>query len=729
MVKDKDKDILTYEAILRDISRKKKGIFSLSRSFPAYLVLVVMLALSLFIYYNFQQQLKNERRVAFDKAVNSVITRFQISYNSHLQVAQSIRGLYDNLVQVVRDYLLLYASVPAKTYKSILGFMSVQKIPRNRLTEFVFYVQGQGYFDYKVYPAVDKSVYYPIEFIIPEGENKRFRGLDISTVEGLNGWFQFAIENGKPTATRVFNFRGGDTLSMFLIFPVYDKSFPITNNRERREAFKSAVLMEINMPVFFKEALGAGVPSDTSIIFYCYQKDNDILETRLYNSQNIGLLQQGFKPLLAQTVEFNFLDKPIYIYFATIPDFGGTFQKYLPLIALGVSLLLSFVFFGFVISITTSRARAIDLAERMTRSQRRILESTKDIIAVLGFDGVWKTMNPASKQVLGYEPVELIGNKIDILFINFKDLKDFYSGLENVSSEITRKVDYQMKTKGGEERWINWSFTISPFDNLIYAIGRDITLEKRAELEERIKAKQTILAEQISREASEFKSYFMTKFSHQLRNALTTISGYHQILAERKYDNQDEMRMYLELAMNETQELLSSSSDLFDVAGFRPEGSKILSTLNVINVINESLVGFQKKYPTKNLKLNFDEGDKNVTVASNRDELRIAFEKLFLALMDELETMEIITQINDSRVEGIVEIQLLASPNEKVEKMIHLYNENYTNLIEAIRYDVDDILLNLALFASMIRILNGQVKYESLGADGNLVTIILPKNQ
>jgi len=61
--------------------------------------------------------------------------------------------------------------------------------------------------------------------------------------------------------------------------------------------------------------------------------------------------------------------------------------------------------------------------------------------------------------------------------------------------------------------------------------------------------------------------------------------------------------------------------------------------------------------------------------------------------------------------------------------MIHLYNENISNLIEAVRYDVDDILLNLALFASMVRILNGQVKYESLGADGNLVSIILPKNQ
>lgn len=728
-MKKRESDIISYETILKEAARKKKGVFSLSRSFPAYLILLFMLALSFFIYYNFQQKVKSDNIAAFDKAISSVLTRFQIGYNIHLQIATSIRGLYDNLVQVVRDYLLLYASVPTNTYKSILGVMSVQKVPRARITEFVYYVQGQGYYDYKLHPFVDKSVYYPIEFIVPEATNQHLRGLDVSSVERLNNWFQYAIEQGEPTATNVFNFRGNDTLSMFLIYPVYDRSFPINNNKQRREAFKCAVLMEIDIPTFFKQSLGAGVPSDTTIIFYCYQKENELLETRLFSSQNINLLTPNYKPMLSQTAEFNILDKKIYIYFATVPDFGGSFQKYLPLIALGVSLLLSFIFFGLIISITTSRARAIDLAERMTRSQRRILESTKDIIAVLDFNGTWKTMNPASLSLLGYEPTELIGKKIDILFSNSKDLNDFYSSFDGQNSEFTKKVDYLMKTKKGEERWINWSFTFSPQDALIYAIGRDITLEKQAEIEERIKAKQTILAEQISREASEFKSYFMTKFSHQLRNALTTIAGYHQIILEKKYDNEEEMRSFLELAISETQELLSSSSDLFDVAEFGQEGSKILGTINIYNVMNEALVNFQKNNTNKTVILKYEEGAQNVTVASERDELRHSFETLYSALINDMQTLELQIQIVESRSEGVAELQILASPNENVSKMINLYNENISNLIEAVRFDIDDILLNLALFASMIRTLNGQVKYDTLGPEGNIVTIILPKSQ
>lgn len=724
-----ESEITTYENILRQATRKKRSILSFSKSFPAYLVLVIMLALSLFIYYNFVQQVKKDRQVAFEKATNSVLTRFQIYYNSHIQIATSVRSLYDNLVQVVRDYLLLYASMPVQTYPSILGFMSVQKVPKYRLSEFIYYVQGQGYFHYNIYPKVDKDVYYPIEFIIPEDANQRFRGLDISSIPGVYLWFKKAIESGTPTATKVFNFRGKDTLSLFLIYPVYDRTFSLSDPKNRIEAFKSAVLMEINVPLFFQLALGAGVPSDTTIIFQCYQIEEDQTRTRLFASQNFNLLQTGFNSILKQSTEFSFLNKKFIVEFSAVPDFGGKFQQILPTVALGILLLLSIILFGFVLAVTTSRARAIDLVERMTRSQRRILDSTKDIIAVLSFDGSWKTMNPASIVILGYEHSELIGKKIDILFTNSKDLIDFYSYFKEIDEEVTRKVDLQMKNKSGETKWISWSFTFSPSENLIYAIGRDITLEKLSEIEETIKAKQAILAEQISREASEFKSYFMTKFSHQLRNMLTTISGYHQILAEKKYNNEDEMLSCLQLAMQDTQELLSSSSDLFDVAGFGKDGSKILSTINVFNFFNEASVSFQRKYPHKQLKILFDEGSLNVTVVSDREELRLAFEKLFTALINGVGLIELNVQVSDSTSEGIAEIQILSTYVETVSRMMNFYNENINNLLEALRYDVDDILLNLSLFASMIRILNGQVKYESLGNDGNMVSIILPKKQ
>ncbi len=475
MAKISEQEIVSYESILKQAVKKRRGPYRFSTTYPAYALLLIMLALSLFIYYNFEQKLKNDRRATFEKAINSVVTRVQIAYNDHLTVANSIRSLYDNLVQVVRDYLLLYASMPSKTYPSILSFSSVQKVPQYRLTEFEYYVQGQGYFHYKVYPRTPKEVFYPIEFMIPEEPNEKYRGLDISTVEGIKPWFFKAIEEGKPFATNVFYFRNSDTLSMFFIYPIYDNSFPHESKSGRIIAFKTAFLMELDITKFFEFALGKAVPTDTLIYFRIYEKQNDDRIKNLFFSSNYSSYANGPQPALQETYTFLFLDKPIQIDFFTVPDFEGAFQRYLPLISLAVSLLLSFVFFGFVLAVSTSRARAIDLAERITRSQRRILESTKDVIGVLDFNGVWKTINPASKEMFEYEPTELIGSKIDSLFVNKADIDNFYNFPINTTEEFTKKVDYLMKTASGQYKWINWSFTFSPQDGLIYSIGRDIT--------------------------------------------------------------------------------------------------------------------------------------------------------------------------------------------------------------------------------------------------------------
>lgn len=156
---------------------------------------------------------------------------------------------------------------------------------------------------------------------------------------------------------------------------------------------------------------------------------------------------------------------------------------------------------------------------------------------------------------------------------------------------------------------------------------------------------------------------------------------------------------------------------------------KILSTINICNVMNEAVVNFLKKFPTKKLGLQFEEESRNIVVASDRNELRRAFEYLFNAFIYDMAEIKFQVQIIDNKAEGNVEIQMLASPNESVSKMITLYNENFTNLMDAIRFDIDDILLNISLFASMVRILNGQTKFDTLGSDGNYVSIVLPKTQ
>lgn len=104
-------------------------------------------------------------------------------------------------------------------------------------------------------------------------------------------------------------------------------------------------------------------------------------------------MAQDFTPLITETRSLKIADREITIEFATVPSFGQGFQGRLPLFSLFGGVLISFVGFAFIFSIVTARGRALDLAERMTRSQRRIVESSQDIIAVMDIQGAWKSLS------------------------------------------------------------------------------------------------------------------------------------------------------------------------------------------------------------------------------------------------------------------------------------------------------------------------------------------------
>lgn len=159
---------------------------------------------------------------------------------------------------------------------------------------------------------------------------------------------------------------------------------PIDTEQERKDNFTGVLIIEINPQIFFENALGRGVASDSTVVFDIYEEVNKN-KSVIFSSFNKEILNQQYKPEISEILEIEIYGHKILLDFKTIPDFGDEFQKYLPLISLGVGLVVSIVLFAFIISVITSRQRALELADQMTKSQRRILESSQDIIAVFRF--------------------------------------------------------------------------------------------------------------------------------------------------------------------------------------------------------------------------------------------------------------------------------------------------------------------------------------------------------
>ncbi len=146
-------------------------------------------------------------------------------------------------------------------------------------------------------------------------------------------------------------------------------------------------------------------------------------------------------------------------------------------------------FLGFVGSVkdVTERKRAEDVlraanetleaqvAER-TRERDRIWAVSQDLLGVATFDGYFVSLNPAWESLLGWTEREVR----ETLFLDFLHPDD----RARTEAEIARlaagartlRFENRYRTKTGDYCWLSW--TAVPEDGLIYAIARDITVEK-----------------------------------------------------------------------------------------------------------------------------------------------------------------------------------------------------------------------------------------------------------
>lgn len=721
-------DAVSYETILQEASRQKGKIFSIKKTYPAFIILLLAIGFSFLVLYLANLYVANDNRNIFEKAVSSVMNRLNLKYQENLQIVNSMQGLYktrnNNIAYQVFD---LYGSVPANSYESIISINYIPRVEDKDLGEFIYLAYAQIW-GYKIYPSGKRDVYYPIYYVVPFNKTNEYRsGFDLGTRNDILTAMLKARDSNMITATPVMDVRP-DTLGFYLVAPTYydDSTGKPLDNLRRRTFFNGAILLELNASHFFNEALSSKAPSDTTIVFKCTFVDPDYSRD-VYASDNAHLFKEEYDNL-AETKLLRIADKDLLVTFITVPNFGGTFKAILPWLAFSISLLLGFVLFFLVLSISTSRARALDLAERMTRSQRRIVESSNDIIAVLSFDGVWRSMNPASMQIFKLSPSEMIGANIQNRFYDVEEKDKFFKIITSVADEVTQRIDIRMTNTDNELVWINWNLTISQADKNIYCIGRDVTLEKLAEEQAILRSKQILLAEQFAREGSESKSIFMTKLSHQLRNSLTSIIGYLQLLSNGIYDDEQERDSFVNQAEENAEELFTYVSDMVEVA-LADKESSFESMKNILladTVYDAKNILIKNTESSRSLEISFIEG-KSTQIIADKKNLTDALLLIFTALTEGKEKSDIQINATQNSYEGALEIQILSDANALVSEVIELYKRNSSNLIEALKVDKNDIILNLARASSSFKMINGSMTIDTFGAeDGNLVQISMP---
>lgn len=135
--------------------------------------------------------------------------------------------------------------------------------------------------------------------------------------------------------------------------------------------------------------------------------------------------------------------------------------------------------------------------QRTIEDKNMLFNYSKDMICIAGFDGYFKTLNPACEKILGWTEKELCSKP----FIEFVHTDDIASTKEQVNQLISGRETLSFVnrciTKKGDYRYLSWSSFPLESEKKIFTIARDITqiIEKEEEIKSYQKSLQDLTTE------------------------------------------------------------------------------------------------------------------------------------------------------------------------------------------------------------------------------------------
>lgn len=201
---------------------------------------------------------------------------------------------------------------------------------------------------------------------------------------------------------------------------------------------------------------------------------------------------------------------------------------------------------GTAIDITARKAAELRLHElngrlehevtERTAERNRVWEMSRDLLGIMGFDGLLKAINPAWEATLGRDTETLLA-------LSFREQvhPDDHGAVEQVMERLLRgetveRFEDRLAHADGSWRWISW--TLVPEGDVFYAVGRDVTPERET-------AEELAYAQEALRQSQKMEAMGQLTggVAHDFNNLLTPIVGSLDLLQRKGVGNEREQRL------------------------------------------------------------------------------------------------------------------------------------------------------------------------------------------
>jgi PAS domain S-box-containing protein len=225
---------------------------------------------------------------------------------------------------------------------------------------------------------------------------------------------------------------------------------------------------------------------------------------------------------------------------------------------------------------------ALQVAER-TRERDRIWAVSQDLLAVAGFDGYLRAINPAWTRVLGYDEATLLARPFTEL-IHPDDLEAAAAVVTALQQgRITQHFVDRLRRVDGGHAWISW--TAVPEGDVFYAVGRDITAQQE-------QAEALRQAEEALRQAQKMEAVGQLTggIAHDFNNLLAGIVGSLDLMQTRLSQGRSEgIERYAKAAMSSAQRAAALTHRLLAFARRQPLDPKPVNANQLVTGMEDLL--------------------------------------------------------------------------------------------------------------------------------------------
>ena len=236
----------------------------------------------------------------------------------------------------------------------------------------------------------------------------------------------------------------------------------------------------------------------------------------------------------------------------------------------------------------TERKQAEQALRESEERYRLIVENTKDVVMLTQPDGRISYLNPASRELLGYDPRDVACTQPWTVHPDDagRVTKMFSTPAGNISGS---NLQYRIVTLKGETKWIAHSWASICRDSepqLIVSVIRDVEEQKKLD---------------------QLKDDFIGLVSHEMRTPMTVIMGaIETVLIEEARLTQEEKHQLLQEAFLESESLSHILENLLELS--RAQSDRLVlhtEPTNVEAVVRATIDRVRKQYPSHQFIVDF----------------------------------------------------------------------------------------------------------------------------